>query len=89
MVKHYLADGIDPDFQYPEIGTVALVEASFYGHVHIVQLLLEAGADTSIRQQLGGLNALEAAKRQHYTEIVSLLARRKKDVPWYLRLFRK
>jgi ankyrin repeat protein len=89
LVKHYLADGIDPDFQYPEIGTVALVEASFYGHVHIVQLLLEAGADTSIRQQLGGLNALEAAERQHHTEIVSLLARRKKDVPWYLRLFRK
>jgi|GEM_PF-2527911 len=88
LVQHYLADGIDPNFQYPEIGTVALVEAAFYGHLRIVQLLLAANADTSIRQQLGGLNALEAATQQHHTEIAALLANKNNYVPWYLRWFR-
>jgi len=73
LVRHYLDEGIDPDFQYPEVGTVAIVEAAFYGHTAIVRMLLDAGADPSIRQQLGGLNALEAARSQGHSGIVGML----------------
>ncbi len=73
LVRHYLDEGIDPDFQYPEVGTVAIVEAAFYGHAAIVQMLLYAGADASIRQQLGGLNAFEAAKKQEHAQVLRVL----------------
>jgi len=73
LVRHYLDEGIDPDFQYPEVGTVAIVEAAFHGHAAIVKMLLDAGADPSIRQQLGGLNAVEAAKKQGHLQILELL----------------
>lgn len=86
LVRHYIDEGIDPDFQYPEVGTVALVEAAFYGHAAIVKMLLDAGADPSIRQQLGGLNAMEAAKHQGHTEIVSVLRARVAGGSWHRRL---
>ena len=87
LVRHYLDEGIDPDFQYPEVGTVALVEAAFYGHMAIVRMLLDAGADTSIRQQLGGLNALEASRIQRHAEVEQLLVDRQ-PAPFFQRLLR-
>ncbi len=86
LVRHYLDEGIDPDFQYPEVGTVALVEAAFYGHAAIVKMLLDAGADASIRQQLGGLSALEAAKHQGHSDIAMLLEKLVTAQPWYARV---
>jgi alkaline phosphatase D len=86
LVRHYLDEGIDPDFQYPEVGTVALVEAAFYGHAAIVQMLLDAGADVSIRQQLGGLNALEAAKKQGHTQVLGVLKEHGMVTSWLERM---
>jgi ankyrin repeat protein len=86
LVRHYLDEGIDPDFQYPEVGTVALVEAAFYGHAAIVKMLLDAGADPSIRQQLGGLNALEAARKQGNTQVLGVLKEHGKVTSWMERM---
>jgi ankyrin repeat protein len=86
LVRHYIDEGIDPDFQYPEVGTVALVEAAFYGHAAIVKMLLDAGADVSNRQQLGGLNALEAAKKQGHTQVLRVLEERGGASSWMERM---
>lgn len=85
LVRYYLDEGIDPNFQYPEVGTVAIVEASFYGHLEIARMLLDAGADPSIRQQLGGMNALEAAKANGHTAIIQQLVGILPSRPWHRR----
>ena len=53
-------------------GQTALILAVIFGHTNLVKLLMNAGADPHLRDNLG-LNAVEWAQRRGLTEAVAIL----------------
>ena len=53
-------------------GQTALILAVIFGHTNVVKLLMKAGADPQLRDNLG-LNAVEWAQRRGLTEVVAVL----------------
>lgn len=54
-------------------GQTALILAVIFGHTNIVKLLVRAGADPQLRDNLG-LNAIEWARRRGLTEAIDILS---------------
>ena len=55
--------------------TTALIEAAQRGHLEIVKLLLEFGADPRLKSQIEGWNAFEAASQNGHHETASILGK--------------
>src|SRR6266567_6674908 len=71
-VRALLAEGADAN-RTTSGGQTPLILAIVFRHVHILRLLLEAGADPKARDSLG-LSAFDWAERKGFTEGVTLLA---------------
>ena len=56
-------------------GQTPLILAVIYGYTEVLRLLLNAGADPQLRDDLG-LNAFEWAERRGFAEGIKLLANR-------------
>ena len=54
-------------------GQTPLILATIFGHTHLIPLLLRAGADPQLRDNLG-LNALDWAQRRGATEAIALFS---------------
>jgi hypothetical protein len=61
-------------------GQTPLILATIFGHTHLIPLLLRAGADPQIRDNLG-LNALDWAQRRGATEAIALFNNKKTPAP--------
>ena len=61
-------------------GQTPLILAVIFGHTHLVQLLMKAGADPQLRDNLG-LNAIEWAQRRGLTEVLSILKNGPRNSP--------
>jgi len=72
LVKFHLREGIDPNYQHPEILSLPLVAAIQAGHTEIVKALLEAGAKTRLISVFDNMTALQAAKQSDNSEIKEL-----------------
>lgn len=59
-------------------GQTALILAVIFGHTNLVKLLMNAGADPQLRDNLG-LNAIEWAQRRGLTEAVAILTNRPQE----------
>jgi ankyrin repeat protein len=70
-VSAILANGADVN-ESTGGGQTALILAVIFGHTNLVKLLMSAGADPQLRDNLG-LNALEWAQRRGLTEAVAIL----------------
>jgi hypothetical protein len=70
-VSALLAGGADVN-ETASGGRTALILAVIFGHTHIVQQLIQAGADPQQRDNLG-LNAIDWAKRRGLTEALDIL----------------
>jgi hypothetical protein len=70
-VSALLANGVDVN-ETTSGGRTPLILAVIFGHTHIVQRLVQAGADPQQRDNLG-LNAIEWAKRRGLTEALDIL----------------
>ena len=65
---------MDLNFQHPEFMTTPLIEASRFGHVEIVRMLLRHGADPTITADFEGCTALQEALREgHHHDVVDAL----------------
>ncbi|MCA1578820.1 MAG: ankyrin repeat domain-containing protein [Acidobacteria bacterium] len=70
-VSTVLANGADVN-ERTGGGQTPLILATIFGHTHIIPLLLEAGADPQLRDNLG-LNAVDWAHRRGATEALEML----------------
>lgn len=70
-VSVLLATGADVN-ESNDGGQTALILAVIFGHTRLVRLLMEAGADPQLRDNLG-LNAIEWAQRRGLLEAVEIL----------------
>ncbi|MFK7948828.1 MAG: ankyrin repeat domain-containing protein [Saprospiraceae bacterium] len=73
LAKYHLLNGIDPNYQHPELLTTPLIEAAMYGHLEIVELLLANGAKPEIRGVFDGYTALEVAKIKRHKKVIQIL----------------
>ena len=73
MVKYYLDEGVDVNYQHPEYMTSPLIEAIVNKYPAMVKLLLENGADVNLKEAYTELTPLQIAKSLNYKEIFILL----------------
>ena len=70
-VAALLANGADVN-ERTSGGQTPLILATIFGHAHLIPLLLNAGADPQLRDNLG-LNAVDWAQRRGATEVIEVL----------------
>ena len=75
QVEYYLSEGIDPNYNHPEIMTTALVEAVRLENLEIVLTLLNYDADPKLKSIVGE-SPLVMAKRMKNKNLVSALKKR-------------
>jgi len=73
LVEYYLAIGIDPNYQHPEFMALPIVESIRFNHLNITKLLLENGADPSLKEVWGGDTCLSVAEAKKNREAVALM----------------
>ncbi|MEM9896776.1 MAG: ankyrin repeat domain-containing protein [Bacteroidota bacterium] len=72
QVAYHLQEGLDPNYLHPEIMTNPLIEATRQGHVEVIEMLLENGADPKVTSQLGE-SAVTLARASSNSEVLRLL----------------
>jgi hypothetical protein len=72
QVKALLANGADAN-ERTGGGQTPLILATIFGHTHLIPLLLDAGADPQLRDNLG-LNTVDWAQRRGATEVLEVLS---------------
>ena len=70
--ERLLNSGTKPDVYKTTRGSTALIQAAGYGYTEIVQLLLDNGADATLRNKFGE-SALDAARMGGHKEVMMLL----------------
>jgi ankyrin repeat protein len=80
LLRYHLRMGVDPNYQHPEYLCSALVESAREGHLEVVQLLIESGADPFVKAEWEGKTALEMAEIHRHPAVVEYL-RKKMGLP--------
>jgi len=73
LVQHHIREGVDPNYQHPEILCTPLVASLVQGHADVARYLLDHGADPRLLSQFDGMTPLQAARRHGREEFVQLL----------------
>lgn len=73
LVQYYIKEGVNLNYQHPEILRTPLVASLVEGHRGIAHCLLAHGADPSLVSELDGLTPLQAARKHRRQEFVTLL----------------
>jgi uncharacterized protein len=76
LVEHHLDAGVDVDFVHPELQSTALVAAIDEGRSEVALLMLDRGADPTLRSPLEGTTPLEAALAARLDRVVDAIRRR-------------
>ncbi|UYL09772.1 ankyrin repeat domain-containing protein [Bdellovibrio sp. SKB1291214] len=73
LVQYHIRNGVDPNYQHPEIMSTALVASIIGNHPDISLFLLEHGADPALRSEFDNLTPLQAARMFRRHELVAIL----------------
>ncbi|MBL7793932.1 MAG: ankyrin repeat domain-containing protein [Saprospiraceae bacterium] len=73
LVKYHLNNGIDINYEHPEVVTTVLIESAKLGNAEMVRFLIEHGADPFMKAGFGGNNAIEIAHNNKDATLVALL----------------
>ena len=88
LVKHHIAEEVNPNYQHPEILRTPLVASLIEGHMEIAQYLLAHGADPSLVSELDNLSPLQAAQkhgRGAFANELKLLGAKQTTQPFWWR----
>ena len=75
LVDYHISQGVNPNYQHPEIMRTPLVASLIHGHDEVAHYLLAHGADPHLMSDFDGLTPLQAARKHGRTELVALLTR--------------
>lgn len=73
LVHYHINEGVNPNYQHPEILRTLLVTSLIQGHLEIAQYLLDHGADPNLVSELDDLTPLQAARKHGHEDFVKLL----------------
>lgn len=73
LVQYHIKNGVNPNYQHPEIMSTPLVAAIIGNHADISLFLLENGADPTLRSEFDNMTPLQAAKMFKRDELVAIL----------------
>ncbi|MDF3822224.1 ankyrin repeat domain-containing protein [Leptospira sp. 96542] len=73
LVQHHLSEGVNPNYQHPEILRTALVASLVEGHADVAHYLLAHGASPHLVSELDNLSPLQAAQKHGHQELTRLL----------------
>ncbi len=73
QVKYYIHEGIDPNYQHPEVMVTPLIESIAYERYEIAQFLLENGASPTLRAGFGSENPLNTARKVKNKDLINLI----------------
>lgn len=73
LLKYHLRNGVDPNYQHPEILSTPLVAAILAGQTEAALILLEGGADPNLVSEFDGVNPRKAAKQMGNLKIQEAL----------------
>lgn len=87
LVRYHIENGVNPNYQHPEILATPLVAAICAGHTDIALYLIDNKADPKLKSFFDDMTAVEAAlKYQNKTVIEEL---EKRGIPTNKNLFFK
>ena len=72
LVKYHVSEGIDVNYEHPELMTTALIESIQFDQLEIARILLEHGADPKQNAWLSKDNPFTIAKQQQKIEFIQL-----------------
>ena len=78
LVKYHIQNGVDPNYEHPELLTNALIECVQYDRFQIAEFLLENGANPKQRAWMSTDSPLSVAKGMRKKAYVNLF---KKYIP--------
>lgn len=70
LVKYHIKNGVNPNYQHPEILSTALVASIIAGHIEIAHYLLENGANPQLLSEFDNMTPLQAARKYQRKEIL-------------------
>jgi ankyrin repeat protein len=73
LLRYHLAAQVDPNYQHPEYMCTPLVACILAGKYDAAALLLQWGADPTIRSESEGMTPLEAAHQRQETAMIKLI----------------
>lgn len=73
LVRHHISEGVNPNYQHPEILCTPLVASLIHGHDDIARYLLAHGADPGLRSEFDDMAPLQAARRFGRTALLAEL----------------
>lgn len=73
LVRYHISEGVNPNYQHPEILCTPLVTSLIHGHRDIAHHLLAHGADPSLLSEMDALTPLQAARKHGRDEFIELL----------------
>lgn len=72
-VRYHIENGVNPNYQHPEILSTPLVTAIVAGHTDVALYLLGHKADPNLRSYFDDLSPVEAANRHRNQDVLKRL----------------
>ena len=89
LVKYYISEGIDVNYEHPELMTTALIESVQFDQLEIARLLLKQGADPKQNAWLSKDNPLTIAKQQQKEAFIQLFKSSQKHQSFWSRIINR
>lgn len=87
LLRYHIKNGVNPNYQHPEILSTPLVASIVGGHLEITRFLLAHGADPKLLSEFDNLTPLQAAKLYRRAEVLQLLKESGADLSWFEKIW--